>query len=278
MSGVISFSSNNHTPEATLTSSHSTTTPLDWLKNEFRSRPVSWDEVGEDITITGTLGSYVRAEYFSIPESNLSAECYIKVELFDSAVTDPDLLQMEPIRVADLIALGQWRAGIDAFGLAYDKQVLRSLTYWFIESIVFQVFRITVIAAPTNDNTNTSLRSFMIGERLKLENNFIYDNQISFVSEPELARTSSGSYYPKRNQQRSRALSIDLALATDLDRSIISRFEYNLNGQPFVVSAYPDRKGWQFGEYTFLGRFDAALKYKQRYEDIHAISLIILEV
>ena len=274
----IAFGRTNDTPDATLTSDRAPDTSIDWLKNEFKSRPVKWPG-NNQLVITGTFAEFKYAEYFSIPESNLVQENFVQVELFENDTSGPDLLQMDPISVYDIIALGQWRAGVDAYNLGEDTGVLAALTYWFGVIIKYKVFRITIFSSPSSTEPDIRLRTFLIGEKLKLEKNFEYGNEITFMSEPELERTSSGSYFPVRGQRMNRVLSINLSQSTDVDRALMSRFEYNLNGQPFIVSAYPDRKGWQFNEYTFLARFFNALGYGQRYEDIHTINnLTLVEV
>jgi len=275
----IKFGKSNLTPLATLTSSRAPTTSIDNLKTEFRSRPVVFGTPSSSFSITGTFADYQYINYFSLPGTNLDPETYVQLELFDTTTSDPDLLGMTALPVYDLLPLGEWRAGIDAYGSDLNATERSALTVWLSSYYKCKVFRLTITANPATDNADLRLRTFHIGESLRLEHNFDYGLSINFMTEPELVRTSSGSYFPKRAQRESRAMSLDLSYATDNDRAILAKFERRLQGRPFIVSAYPDRRGWQLNEYTYLARFANALSYTHVYEDIHSIpSIQIIEV
>lgn len=263
----------------TLTSSRAPTTNLEWLKNEFRSRPARWDDPDTDVTITGTLSEQRYAEYFAIPGCNLVGGATVQLKIFETDVSTTDLLNMEPLTITGPIPLGEWRAGIDPYGAISPTPRYGLLTFWFGEFIQYQRFEL-VITTPTdysNEADDIRIRALHIGETLKLEKNFTFGASITYLDEPELRRTTSGSVLEARTQRESRKFTLSLNHATDNDRYLMAKFERTKLGQPFIFSAHPGAgSGWQFTDYTYLARFGNALGYSHTHSNRHAINRVTL--
>ncbi|MCP5006160.1 MAG: hypothetical protein GY941_19800 [Planctomycetes bacterium] len=282
MTSPLRFGSTNSVPDSTLTVTPtvSTGTNLDSLKNEWRARQVIWDDPATDIVITGTLTETAIGEYLSLPNSNLTEGSTVQLELFETSTAGTDLLDMDAVGITSLIPLGEWRAGIDEYGNSYDRNP-DGFTMWFAEPIQYKVWRLTI----SNDATaqaaldDVRLRMVLIGEKVQLENNFSFGGKISFLSDPTLTVTTSGSNIPTRTQRKSRYMELALDMMNVGDRRKIWRLETDLLGGYFLVSAYPEAGGFKQENYTFLGRFSSGLKYIHTHDNIHAVShLGIIEV
>lgn len=276
----LTFGKTNDISLATLTANREPTTNINWIKNEYRSRPARWTTVEDDVIITGTFASLMIGEYFSIPSVGLGGDMTVQLKLFETLESTTDLLDMEPIPMADLIPLGQWMAGADPYGEGLDPYAPSTLTLWFGEVIQCRKFELHIVTSEADGAAFNDLRvrTMHIGRALKLEKNFDYGMDIQYVSEPELIETTSGSRLPFRPQRQMRTMSLQLSHMTEIDRLNLSQLERFLNGRPFVVSAYPGEKGWQYNDYTFLARFANALTYT-RANGRHAVpNITIIEV
>lgn len=274
----IRFGVSNQLLNANIVATPEPITEINWLKNEWRARQVVWGDPTQNIVIDGVLPEAEIAEYFSLPNSTLTGLAEVQLELFSTDTSETSIIEPEFVQLADLVPLGEWRAGIDPYGVPRGIDNPDVFVIWLDEPVVYQRFRLTirhsdVAASAVND---VRLRMLMIGNGLQLEQNFSYGNQIQFLTEPDLVRTASGSHLPSRMQKRSRVLSMSFDSMTDSDRALMWRMEASLGGLPFLVSAYPEHEGWQFNNYTFLARFANALAYKNTFYDIHSVDNFVL--
>ncbi len=277
----IKFGKTNCVPDATITATPAVSSgiDLDNLKNEWRARIVKWDDPSVDIVIDFTLSYAVVGEYFSLPNSNLTAGSSVKLELFENTNADPDLLNEGFTEYGKLLPLGEWRVGIDKFGATYDQNP-DGLTMWFDSPIIFRAGRITITnnAAAQAELDDVRLRMFLIGESMTLSKNFSYGAEISFFANPHLTETTSGSTVPTRLQRKRRFMSLDLDAMKDGDRFKMRRLEESLQGDFFLVSGYPDKNNWQFDDYTFLARFATGLTFAHKTATSHGTSIGLREV
>ena len=273
------FGVNNDVREMTITSVPAPVTDLEFIKNEYAARRSVWTGLqdGNTIVIEGEIPETRIAEYFAIPSLDIPGDYTVKLEVFSNVGTPVDLLQMEPQTIASILPLGEWRAGVDPYGVLDDSTIPDTLVYWFPEYLAYKRFRLTITAGPSGGDV--SLRMLMMGEMIQFHKNFDYGLSISFLNAPELVQTSSGSYLPARVQRKSRRMTIPLNNMPDLDRMLLSKMEKRLLGQSFIVSAYPAAEGWQYHEYSFLSRFANELEYVQVFNDRHsARNMTLLEV
>ncbi len=274
------FGANNHVEDAVLTATPTPVTDLEWLKGEWRAEQVVWNPVTEDIVIEGIMPDDRLAEYFALPTSNLTGYAQVKLELFSSTGSTTDVLEMDFQDVGSPKPLGIWRAGIDPYGVLEDPARQSVFVYWLPNYVRYRKFRLTIrhSAAGVAAIDDVRLRMLMIGEKLELQKNFSYGNEISFHTGPELIQTSSGSHIPSRRQRMSRKLSLSLDHMGDRDRIAMYRFEASLDSRAFIVSAYGEQRQWQFENYSFLARFNSELSYQHVQYDRHATKMTLVEI
>ena len=274
------FGVENYVPISSLTSNPEPVTDLEWLKDEWRANIVRYTDPSTDIVIEGTLESPQIGEYFALPGSNLVGLARIRLELFTAVDSTTDILNMDAAQVAPLTPLGQWRSGIDQYGVPRQVDTPGVFVYWFPKALPFAKWRLTI--SHTNDAialaTDVRLRMFMIGGKLQLKKSFSWGSRLRELTEPQLLTTASGSNVPSGRQVKSRAMVLDLKSMDDNDRMALSNMESVLNGAPFVVSAYPGGKSQRFNRYSFLGRFSNALEYTHNFHDANSSTLTIVEV
>lgn len=276
----LSFGSTNVVPDSTITSNRSVSSgsSLNHLKDEHVSRPAEWDG-NSQVVITGSLGETKRAEYFSLPDSNLGPSAQIKVELFASNnASGPDLLNMPAIEVATLIPLGVWKAGVDPYGGTYASAVNPPVFTQFFDIVEFASYRLTIDApySTPQDSLGVALRMFLLGERTTLTYNFEYGHKLKKLTAPELIETASGNRVLRRSQRLQKTWTLPLRGINDTDRVKLSVMEETLLGRPFIVSGYPDRATFEKDDYTFLARFGEANEYSPIFEDIHSVDNLVL--
>lgn len=274
----IRMAADNHVPLAQLAATPAPVTPLDWLKNEWKARRVKWvNPVAEPIVITGTLPEPQAADVFVLPGHNLTGFAYLKLELFSEANLQGEASypgELTPL--ADLIPLGLWRAGIDPYGMPSPEDIPSVFVLWLPEIVLYQSWRLTIEHVADADIADVQLRMLMLGLSTRLENNFSWDSDIRFLSEPDLVETASGSVLERRRQRESRTLGLSLEHMTDGDRLLLAKLEKSLKGRPLFISAYPAATGWQLNDYSFMARFANTLGYAHVGTNWHATNNIVL--
>ena len=141
----IRFGVNNHVERAVLTSTPATVTDLEFLKNDLRGRLTKFNNLQTPtIVINGTIPETVKADFFSIPASNLQPNSTVKLELFAAPGDETDLLNMSPIGAGDPIPLGIWSAGVDPYGEENRLSMGNIITHWFDSTVTFMAFRLTI--------------------------------------------------------------------------------------------------------------------------------------
>ena len=143
----LQFSETNFVHDSVITSTPASVTPLDWLKNEWRSRQARWvDMTADEIVIEGTLPEPQFVDYFAIPGSNigqyLNAE--VKLELFATDVSTTDLLGRGFEKLGDSKPLGIWAAGIDPYGDTVFPPLNNVYSIWLDELIEIQRWKLTI--------------------------------------------------------------------------------------------------------------------------------------
>lgn len=283
MSCAIRFGVGNQVREASLSSTPAPVaqTDINRLKDEFASRLVVWDTVGEITTIEGELPVSQVAEFFAIPGSNLHGLAELKLELYEDPQNPVDVLNMEFSPVARLKPLGQWRVGIDKYGVPDEIDTPNVPVHWFAMPVIYKAFKLTIrhqsyAAALVND---LRIRMLMIGQVVQMQRSFSRgSNGISFLTAPELEQTTGGSWHQVREQSESRTLSISLPQMSDDDRVALWQMETRQKGQPFIVCGYPHGQTWQQNNYTFLARFADRLTFADENPNIHSTSTVLVEV
>lgn len=275
----IRFGTTNDVPEMTLTSTVTPDTSLEWLKNEFKARQVRWTDLSSaDIVVEGTLAETRVLEYFAMPSANLTSASQVKLEVFDDAGTKVDILGRDFQDLATPIPAGEFRVGIDQWGVPDDSTIPGVVLIWLDVPTPYRGFRLTIKHGLTDGQDEVLLRMLMMGEKLQLQHNFGYGGDIAFQVSPELIQTTSGSRFLSRVPIDAREVSLQLEYMTDVDRVRLSKMEKALQGKPFIVCAYPDKSGWQFNDYTFVARFADRISYTQVFENVHSATLNIVEV
>lgn len=276
----IQFGIKSCVPDSTLTSTPAPVTNLDWIKNEFSSRQAVWATPGNSVSISGTIPSVKKADFFSIAGSNLgNADTTIKLfnggtEVYSKTFTG------EFVATSELIPLGEWRAGVDPYGIPRSTGGQDAVVEWFDDQVEYNSFTIDVVSNDGNPLFNVQLNFLQIGEKLQLDENFKHGARISFMTPPNLAKNSSGSYLPVQAQQLSKKLTISLPQMTEADRFAMWDMETTLNNAPFIVDAHPSEPaGWKRFNYSFLGRFANELDHDHFLPILHRLNdITILEV
>lgn len=272
------FGIGNHVADSVLSADPAPITTIENLKNEFAARRTVWASPGRDIVIEGRLNDAQVADFFCLPNSTLIGLDEVRLDLFSDADLQTQAHTTGTRRLAEPPPIGVFRAGIDPYGVPIDEDRPDVFTQWLPDSVVYRSFRFVIRQSQlTSVAAEIALRMLVIGTKQQMENNFVYGGQLSYLTPPQLVRTSSGKKFPVRGQQRARTARFRLPMMTDSDRSALSRMETSLGTEAFLVSAYTGREGWQFQDYAYLGRFDDALSYTHRFEGIHATDLIIVE-
>lgn len=282
---------NNRIPFATLTADPSPITPVNHIKNEWKARASYWLQPNSDgnIIIEGVMSSPQNSEFFSIPAISKMGDVELKMELYLSPDDNLDLLDMpftEVVRndLGGLIPLGEWIAGVDAYGVPVNETagvIPETFIYWFNRRIYYDRFKLTIrrAASATKPLENAQLRMLFMGDLLELDKSFSLGNTISFLTDPRLEQTSSGSWVNTRRQNLSREINLSLDVMTDRDRNALFQLESNLRGNNFILSAFPSStKSWQYNNYNMLARFGNRLQHAQRYVQIHQSNIQFLEV
>ena len=143
----ILFSKTNLMDEATITSTPSSDTPLEWLKNEFRSRQAKWTDFSTDeIVIEGTFPQLRYVDYFAIPGSNIGSNTNgeIKIEFFKTLTSTTDLLGTGFQPIGEMIPLGEWSAGVDPYGEDNLEPLNNTYAIWFNKLYGVRRFKITI--------------------------------------------------------------------------------------------------------------------------------------
>jgi hypothetical protein len=100
---------------------------------------------------------------------------------------------------------------------------------------------------------------------------------MEFVTPPDIRYTADGRAVLASPQYLSRKLSLPLANMSERDRLNIWRLEALRH--PVLINAYPDASNdWYTDNYTFLGRFRAPLKFRDKDWRLHATSIDFVEV
>lgn len=271
----------NYLPEALLTASPSPVTPLDWCKTEWASDLVRWTDLENNlIEINGTFPELKIIDYFAIIGTNLLGGAKYKLELLTQYggvfTTYKDGFNL----FGSLIPIGEWRAGIDPYGVPAPDSTPKVIVMWFDQPHRPLGFKLTIEPnIPVGSNlSDVKLRMLLTGTGLKVQRNFSHGNSISYFTGSNLKQTYGGSYVPTSTKSLSRVMTFPLDQMTDVDRRAISKLETSLGNRPFIISGYPGRKGLEFKDYSMLARIIDPLNYFHQREDIHETVLKVVEV
>lgn len=271
----------NQVPGSTLASSPSpeATTPIDWLKQEWRARKVVYANPGGEITITGTLDSPQVLEYFVL--AGIEHQGIVEIQFIaylDDNGTPVGQYTSPFVAVSDIPPLGEWRVGIDPYGASVESTAPLNYVVWLDEAVQYDSFEITIRAEGGGDPGPINITTAMMGHKLEFDYSFANEgNNITFLTEPSLVRVASGKYIPSRPQRYSRTFTLNLQQMTDADRVRLRRVEIGEAGNVILVSGYPDKSGWQYNDYNFLCRFANSLGYAHDALNIHSTTMTLVE-
>ena len=130
----------------------------------------------------------------------------------------------------------------------------------------------------TTEGESVELRMMMCGEAITFDKNYAYSSRYKALTEPDIARSSSGFALRRSLQQCARSLTLDYPTMTDEDRRRMWEMEVNNIGQPLLVSCLPDRQQWLHKNYEFLAVLENAIEYSHDQEGRHSASWQLAEV
>lgn len=275
----IRFGKTNDVPDATITSTVTPDTSLDWLKDEFKARLVRFTDLSSaDIVIELTLPETRVLEYFALPGSNLTKASQFKLEVFDDAGTKADILGRGFQEVATPLPAGIFRAGIDKWAELDDSTIPDVHLIWIDTPVEYRGIRLTITHGLTDGVDEVLLRMLMMGEKLELENTYSFGGDIAFDEPADLVRTTSGSKFPQRDSVDSRDISLPFDAMTEIDLLRMKNFRRSLQGRPFIVDGRPEDSGLLKHDYKFVGRFEGQTRFSHRYINQHTTTINIVEV
>lgn len=123
-----------------------------------------------------------------------------------------------------------------------------------------------------------SLRMFIIGKKIELQNNFSSGATVKFTTDPQLVQTESGFYVQSSEQNLARTMSLSFDNMTKADFLTLVDLERQLSGKPFMVSAYPGDDEWTVQSHAYLARFLNSMEYTRMYNHIRKTAATLVEV
>lgn len=275
------FGINNQIPNMTLSATPAPVTDINHLKNEYAARMAVWTDADATTTITGVLDEVQYGDFFVMAGANLVGTAQTTLTLYNDGATQSSVVfDNGTVNLAEFPPAGEFRAGIDAWGVPRQLDNPEVFVIWFDKTYQYNSFKLEISnpAILPAEILDIRIRMLMLGEKYEIERDF--DNsEITFLTPPELVQTASGKWLPSRAQQKSRTLSIDFNHMTDTDRSLLWQTEATLNNEAFLISAYPGESGFRYINYNFLGRLANSLTYSHRYRGGNGVNnLTVVEV
>lgn len=292
MSSPIRFGYNNRVPLATLTASPSPITSLESIKSELPSRRTIWPatNIGDFISVTGRYEEPQYAQFCALPDAYKIGDAEVRMLLFkdntDGSTTtalDTGYISFTKNIPSDLIPLGDWAAGVNAYGERMNSEgalLPETFAHFFNASILHDRFSLIIRKSPTSDVelSDVSMRMLFMGSVFQMQSSFTFPHDISYVTPPKLSRVSSGRWVSKQRQMRSRTMNVPLDYATDQDRNALWQLETSLAGKAFVVAGFPeDAEPWMLNHYTMLAHFGSTNTYKRKFFNLNENKLTLLE-
>lgn len=274
------FGIENAIPDMTLSANPApqAETPLEWLKNEWRARQVVWDNPGAEIVITGTLPASRVADYFVLSGIGVVGDIDTQLTFYNGGVqVGNETFTSDYVPVSEIPPLGEWRAGIDGYGVARAGGAGDNLVIWLDTPVIYDAFELRIRSEGGGAPTEVRIANLMLGPKLEMLENFGYGAEFTPMTSPALVQVASGAYLPSRVQREARTLRLDLNRMGARDSEAIARMERNLGGRAFLVSAYPERGDWLAKHTTFIARFFNPLTFVHSTAGNHRTRLTIVE-
>ena len=242
----------NVIPDATLLpSGNDPETPIDYLKNDLAARQTRWTDIAPNVVVQAVLPTPQQINYFALPTNNLTENAVIRMEMFQTAASSIDTLNMP------LTAIGEENAECGDF------------VYWMDNPLTVQKLRLTMIQV---NATTVSARQLIAGMSMALEYNISYGNTIRGMTVPRTRRSGGGRALGTGKRRKAKAFTGAYEKMSDNDYRALWDFEQEIGNQSFIVSPYPERNRpeWFTLHRQMLGRFvDDSLAFQHVREGRH---------
>lgn len=239
---------NNEHDTATLTAT-SEATPVEYTQRSGRSYPWRSTDTSEQV-IEATLASRQYVSAVVVYNQNLTSTGTIQIEyLRDGSV----VYDSGDMIAAELIPLGIWRVGLDAWG-AEDLTELPTVQFnvW-TEQIPIDGYRITINDA-ANPDGYIKIDRIIAGVGYSPEYNPAYGLQLEWQDFSENRRTESGSLRTVGSGM-ARRVSFDLSFMSKNGLQGLSQELLRVGkGRDIYISIYPESLGMLEAEHAFVAR------------------------
>lgn len=239
---------------ATLTASPavSATLPVTNLQVAPRARVMRTTGT-DDQQILGDQSEGLVADGFSLARHNLTSVGTVQIELFDGAGQTGSLVyDSGEIDVADPIAAGVFRAGVDSWG-ENENDYDDIFVCWFDAAYIYQSFRITLRDSLNPDGYLEAGRLFL-GLSISPSVNFSYGAKLSWVEDTRQERTAGGSLRSEGIGSY-RRFEVPLDHLDTADREVLaSAFRRVGKRQDILIAGYPEATGNQASDYTLVAK------------------------
>lgn len=215
-------------------------------------RAYVWRSEGtSDQVILASLDRPKHLNAVVIYRHNLSSSATARIELLNKGIVVRDT-GLKPL--ADLIPLGLFRAGIDAWGATYnDKIPVTVSTFWFPTTTVTG-YRITLSDA--NSAGYLQVGRVIAGLSFSPLINPSYGLTLEWRETVQHRRTEGGSVR-SIGEGLARYLSFDLDAMTEADRTkMTTELVKRGKSADVFISVYPEQGGVKEVEHAFLARRD----------------------
>lgn len=256
----------NQIRNATLSTNHEPLTPVDNVKNEWRSRVLRDAVQSEPLIICGTLPTSRLFSGFAIAGHTLSAGATVLLELLDGDCQSGNVVYSSgPIYPTLIKPLGEFVFGVDPWGETEDDGIDPVCSHFF-DATVASGFRIT-INDPLNPAGVWDVSQIFIGDTLQLDNNFSYGFSIRWANAQAFQRTEGGSLITVGNNQQWRELSLPFEFMTDRDREVMARQQRMAPGRALFLSAFPQGTDNEQREFAMSCKFESPEFTKSHYRN-----------
>ncbi|MFK5986923.1 MAG: hypothetical protein QM479_16060 [Pseudomonadota bacterium] len=251
------------------------TLPADFLKNIEQSEVMR--TTGTSITISGSFAQAVAVDNLVLSKYSLSNTATLQLILKQGEQIYYDSGEISVANKSNLLPLGAWRAGIDAFGVSPElpgiaKSFTHSFSVYYIDS--FEL----VINDPDNPAGWFDIWHMMLGLSITVSKNFAWGSTLEWVDNTTHEEADDGTLRSLVGGLR-RKLTLDLNYLNNIDRARTeSDFVLTGKGEPLAISAYPDVDFQHISQVTtFIAKRGLNAKYTHNHYNNHKQQLIFLE-
>jgi len=232
------------------------------------------------IRMNGTFSDNLDrvASMFALLGNNLGPSASYKLTLWDQATATVYETPVTPL--ADLIPLGLWAAGVDAYGGAILQQNSTPLIQYF-SPVVFRSWMLEIflpLSSP-QDPTSFQLSTAFLGEYISPSHNFVHSgNQFQFqANPPELVQVESGRNRHRSSEIESKACSLNIARMDDNDTDLLQQHRRDHRSRTFMVIPYPEETKNVYAERSFAGIYSNVDGFAHNRYLNHATSIEFIE-